>query len=520
MKTAQIALLASLLSTALPSGALTAQSGDELSDRIQRIMDRPEFRHSHFGIEFFSLDSGRPIYQHNSDKLFTPGSTTKLVTAGAVLHLLGADYRFRTRVYRTGPIRDGILDGDVVLVASGDPNLSARVREDGTLAFEDNDHAYGGPAVPGDPLLVIRKLARQIASHGITRILGAVRVDISLFPEGDRELGSGVVISPIVVNDNLIDGIVSPGPTVGAPVEITRTPITAYAHFINQATTGPSDSRSSIRISSDVEREDGTRVVTIAGSVPAGSEPTPMPYRVPVPSRYAEVVLAEALRDEGVSVDIVGSREAIDFAAMAAHYTDAMMVAEHVSLPLREEVKVILKVSQNLHASMAPLYLRAILSPDDEERTGFDEIHDFLSDAGLDLNGAQQGDGAGGDAHFSPGFMVSYLAHLAKQEAFEHFRSALPILGQDGTLWNIQPDSPAVGNVFAKTGTYVVRDPLNRRWFLTAKGLAGYMTTARGENLAFALYINNVPLPDLDAITPVVGQAIGEIAAAAWDAQW
>ena len=55
---------------------------------------------------------------------------------------------------------------------------------------------------------------------------------------------------------------------------------------------------------------------------------------------------------------------------------------------------------------------------------------------------------------------------------------------------------------------------------LTAKGLAGYMTTARGENLAFALYINNVPLPDLDAITPVVGQAIGEIAAAAYDAQW
>jgi len=54
---------------------------------------------------------------------------------------------------------------------------------------------------------------------------------------------------------------------------------------------------------------------------------------------------------------------------------------------------------------------------------------------------------------------------------------------------------------------------------VTGKGLAGYMTTTAGEHLAFAIYANNVPLKDGAAVTPVVGDALGEIAAAAYDAK-
>ena len=109
---------------------------------------------------------------------------------------------------------------------------------------------------------------------------------------------------------------------------------------------------------------------------------------------------------------------------------------------------------------------------------------------------------------------------MAGQDSFDDFHVALPVLGRDGTLWDIQPESPAAGHVFAKTGTYVLRDPLNRQVFLTAKGLAGYLTTVDGENLAFAIYVNNVPLSSFAEITPIVGQALGEIAAAAYDAGW
>jgi D-alanyl-D-alanine carboxypeptidase len=52
------------------------------------------------------------------------------------------------------------------------------------------------------------------------------------------------------------------------------------------------------------------------------------------------------------------------------------------------------------------------------------------------------------------------------------------------------------------------------------KGLAGYIDTADGRRLAFAIYANNVPVStDPDAITTVVGQALGEIAAAAYEVQ-
>ncbi len=114
--------------------------GETLDARVRSVIERPEFRHSTWGVEFYSLDSGKTVYSINGDKLFVPGSTTKLLTMGSALGLLGADYRFHTRVYGTGPIRsDGTLDGDLVLVASGDANLSGRIRKDGALAFENED---------------------------------------------------------------------------------------------------------------------------------------------------------------------------------------------------------------------------------------------------------------------------------------------------------------------------------------------------------------------------------------------
>ena len=505
----------------LASAPISMAQSTTLAQRIQVIMDRPEFRRAIFGIEFYSLDAGKPIYTFNADKLFTPGSTTKLLTEGTALALLGADFRFHTKVYRTGPIdSEGTLDGDLVLVASGDPNLSGRINPDGTLAFENEDHSYDGDvntrAVPGDPLFVIRRLAQQVADKKIKKIRGRVIVDVSMFREGARELGTGVVISPIVVNDNIIDVMVSPGATEGAPVVFKPSPVTSYVTFVNRATTGKADSEPEIRLFGNQPNADGTLNATIAGNFPAGKSPILFKYVVPSPSRFAETVLSEALREKGVTVEGT-SGQARDFNRLAAAYIADQLVAEHISPPLKEEIKVTLKVSQNLHASMTPLILEALLAPKNSDRNGFDLEHDFLVRAGLDVSGAQQGDGAGGNAHFSPDFMVSYLAYMSRQKDFQVFYDALPILGRDGTLFDIQTASPAAGKVRAKTGTFSVYDPLNRRLLVTGKGLAGYMTTKSGERLAFAIYINNVSVPaDRDSTKRITGQAVGEIAAAAY----
>ncbi|HEY9450663.1 MAG TPA: D-alanyl-D-alanine carboxypeptidase/D-alanyl-D-alanine-endopeptidase [Gemmatimonadaceae bacterium] len=503
-----------------------ARSDAALAQRIQSIVERPEFRHSTWGVEFYSLDSGKTVYSLNGDKLFVPGSTTKLLTMGSALGLLGADYRFHTRVYRTGPITsDGTLDGDLVLVASGDANLSGRIQKDGTLAFENEDHSYDGSpdtkAVPGDPLLVIRDIAAQVRARGIRKISGRVLVDATLFPEGERELGTGVVISPIIVNDNLVDVVITPGAGPGAPVSLNVSPATPYVRFVNEATTGSADSQPHIRWSSDLTNPDGSHTVTVTGTMPVGKQAVLFSYAVPEPSRFAQVALVKALDGEGVQAALPPPTEKPDFEALAAAYTDANVVAEHVSPPLSEEVKVTLKVSQNLHASAMPYVLGAILAHDGSPRAGFEKERDFLQhELGLDISGASQGDGAGGSAHFTPAFMVRFLAAMAERKDFPSYFAALPVLGRDGTLWNIQTSSPAAGHVHAKTGTYVEDDLLNNGMIVDGKGLAGYLTTADGRKLAFAIYANNVPVSmDPDAITKIVGQAVGEVAAAGYEAR-
>ncbi len=104
------------------------------------------------------------------------------------------------------------------------------------------DHSYGqileAQLVPGDPLQVIRELAKQVAAKGVKRIEGRILVDVSLFPEATREGGSGVVISPVSVNDNVIDVIMTPGRSPGRATSLQASPVTKYASFQNEVKIG------------------------------------------------------------------------------------------------------------------------------------------------------------------------------------------------------------------------------------------------------------------------------------------
>jgi N-acyl-D-amino-acid deacylase len=503
---------------------LGAQSTASLADRIQKVMDRPEFAHANFGIEFYALETGKVVYSLNANKLFVPASTTKTLTEGTVLAKLGADYRFHTVIYRTGPIdKKGTLKGDLVLVASGDPNLSNRMQPDGTLSFVDEDHSYGGPALAGDPLAVVKELAKAVAAKGIHKIEGRVLVDASLFPDGGREGGTGVVVSSIVVNDNVIDLVATPGTKIGDSVTLDVAPKTAYVSFVNHLTTSGAGGSPSIQDPAAVTNPDGTVTVTLTGTLPLGAHPLTAPYAVPSPTKFAETVLAESLISAGIQIKVPKSGAAPDFKTLGRSYTPDHLVAEHISLPLAEEIKVTLKVSQNLHASMGPALLGTLVAKDltDPVHAGFKVEHAFLQEAKLDLAGISQGDGEGGDWAdlFSPDFIAHYMAYWSTRPDFPVFFKALPVLGKDGTLAKIQVNNPGAGHVFAKTGTFGSEDKLNGRMMLNGKGLAGFVITATGQKLAFAAYVNHVTLAaDPDAAQAVGGQALGEIAAAAYDA--
>ena len=500
-----------------------------LPPAMQAVMDRPAFRHASFGLSVYSLDRHQTVLAHAAESLFTPASTTKLLTEGTALALLGANFRYHTRLYAMAPVgREGTVAGDLILRASGDPNLSGREQSDGRLAFENEDHAYGGSpdtrAVPGDPLAALRDLARQAVAHGLRRVTGRILVDVSLFPEGEVELGTGTIESPICVNDNIVDVTAEPG-AIGQPLRLRISPTSRYVEFKNQTVTGAVGSTAELNWAQDVVNADLSHTVTVTGSLPTNGSSRLYAYAVPSPSQFAAVALTQVLQEAGVAILQPAGRPAA--LTMSPNYVTATLVAEHVSAPLAEDVRITLKVSQNLHASMIPLLLGALRghlaarasAPADWAQAGFDQEHAFLQQAGLDLSGASQSDGAGGSqaAFFTPDFVTQYLAYFASRKDFPVLLAGLPVMGRDGTLFNIQTRSPAAGHVLAKTGTFSAYNALNRTVMVTGKGLAGYFTEPDGRQYAFAFYVNRIAVSQQeDAVTAVVGQALGELAADAY----
>ena len=491
------------------------------TDAAHQVTSRPVYAHGEFGLEVYSLDTGKVVFAMNGQRLFTPGSTTKLFTEGTALALLGPDYRFHTALYRTGTVdAEGTLNGDLILVGSGDPNLSDRLQLDGTLAWADEDHTYGGAdsrLIGKDPAIVLHQFARKVAEAGITRVKGRVLIDVSLFAEGAKDLGTGEYISPVVVNDNAIDIIYAPGAAIGDPAKLTTvTPQVPYVHIVNKITTAEGN-KDHVESKVDVDAKNNSETLILTGTIGQASGPVVYAYAVRKPSQFAGVLLTQALKDSGVKV--AGKPDVItDAAATRKFYRTEMRMAEHVSAPLSEDVKLTLKVSQNLHASTMPYVMGAVLghATDKVDQKGFELERGFLTQAGLDLSGASQSDGAGGAgvAFYTPDFAVRYLAYMAHSPHAAMFQKDLPILGKDGTLADTQKDAAGAGHVFAKTGTYGGRDYLNGRRLITGKGLAGYTTTQDGRHLAFAFYVNNVERQDDQDVSDMCGQALGEMASA------
>src|SRR5580704_19526663 len=107
--------------SAIAALTLHGQTYPAFEEKLKAVMGRPEYRHARFGMEFYSIEDGKVLYSRNPQELFVPGSTTKILSVGTALELLGPDFRFHTKVYRTGALEGSTLNGDLVLVASGDP---------------------------------------------------------------------------------------------------------------------------------------------------------------------------------------------------------------------------------------------------------------------------------------------------------------------------------------------------------------------------------------------------------------
>ncbi len=477
--------------------ATLASADERLSPEILKVVDDPQFQHAHWGILVADRSTGEVLDGRDADKLFAPASTTKLYSVGTALDALGADYRFETPVYRRGTVKaEGVLEGDLILVAVGDLTMGGRSAKADKIEYTKADHTYANPSgkavlTTGDPLAGLNLLARQIAASGIRRIRGQVIIDARAFGPANATGSGPSQLTPIMINDNLIDFTITPT-AKGQQANVEWRPQSKVLQVDAQVETIAAGGESKIEC-----RPAGDDRFVLRGKIAADRPQYVVVNEVSDAARWARTLLIEALGRAGI--DVSASLYDANPEGLLPKQGDSQgltRIALLKSAPFSENATLILKVSHNLHASTLPLLLAARHGKR-QLADGLHLEHDFFKRAGLDADSISFGGGAGGaPADFTtPRMTVALLRYMATRRDFSTYEKALPILGIDGTLAEaVSAKSPVRGKVRAKTGTLLWENDTNGRFLVTSKALAGYLTAKSGRELVFSFVVNGVQI--------------------------
>ena len=119
----------------------TTNSSYNLSADMNSTINASYYDPSSWGILIEDLESGEIFHEKNINKMFVPGSVTKIFICAAALDAYGPDYKFETPVYYNGELdEEGTLKGDLILVAQGDPTMGGRNTPDGRINYTNLDH--------------------------------------------------------------------------------------------------------------------------------------------------------------------------------------------------------------------------------------------------------------------------------------------------------------------------------------------------------------------------------------------
>lgn len=491
------ALLLSAL--ALPAGAAAphrrgvafsaASTPTALHEQIDAHLRSPRFAAASWGISVVSLDSGRVVYAHDADRLRQPASTAKLFTAALALSVLGPGFQMNTRLLG-GSTRNGRLNGPLVLQGMGDPTLGT-----------------GQSADWAD------QLATQLHASGVRQVHGDLIADDSRFtgsPFGagweatDLQSWFAVPSSALSVQENIVDVSVTPGSAAGLPASLMLSPVDGMAKVLGSITT------TLARASSDINlyRAPGDSTLVVFGSMPLSSPPQHFRMAMPDPALEAGLQLRQALERHGIhlSGQVRSLHWPQDDSAMLA---GAVTLGEVASPPMIDILQRGLKRSQNLylqnllltvgvHEQLAGELSAAAFT--DTASNSLRAMRRLLAQIGIAPSTVYLTEGTGLSRRdlITPAAMTRLLSYLAVQPYAAQFRDALPVAGMDGTLIHRMHDTAAASNVRAKTGSMT-----------HVHSLAGYVTTAAGERLAFDIMLDNY---DAASDAPSAGSDVDAVA--------
>lgn len=498
------AICALLVALTAAGAAVTASNaaredtpgGDGLDPRIAAVVAKPSYRNAHWGLLETDPATGRGILERSAGEFFIPGSTAKLFSVSGAWGTLGGDHRFTTPLHGVGHRSGGTFSGDLDLIARGDLTMGGRTRPDGTVAFTDVDHTYannipGATLTPQDPLAGLNDIARQVRRSGINRLDGDVVVDDRLFAP---DAGLDPTPYPLIVNDNVIDLLTSPGAGPGDPAKLSWRPQVAPYRVTSRVRTvargGPTD----VQVTAS---PDGTDI-RLTGTVAAGDAPVLRVSAVRDPAAFGRAALIEALERAGVDVTArpTGPNPT---RRLPDSYEGYPRLAAYVSPPYAQYAKLIFKVSHNLGANLA-ICLMAVTTGSHACVDGFPVMAAFLKRAGVDTTQVQLLDGRGSNPvdRATPVAETQVLTYWLHSPEAARFRRALPVLGVDGSLAGSCRACPARGKIFGKTGTVGGLDALNNRLAVGAQTLAGYLDKGSGRFDVFYVGVNGASTPTTD----------------------
>ncbi|HLK03454.1 MAG TPA: D-alanyl-D-alanine carboxypeptidase/D-alanyl-D-alanine-endopeptidase [Candidatus Acidoferrum sp.] len=473
------------------ASAESEEASQKFAARVATILSAEQPAKGEWGVLVVDAKSGQVLFEQNADKYFVPASNMKLFTTALALATLGPEYRFRTTLEAQNAISaDGRLVGPLYFVGRGDPNLSNR-----KFPF-DGKEEFDGP-----PEKVVAELADQLVVAGVKEISGDIVGDDSYFPRerypngweiDDMVWEYGAAVSAIVINDNTVALTLTPGENEGTAVQAEVTPVTTDFTVTDLVTTSAAGTKPELTL----KREPGSNVVTVLGTLPAKSKPRKLLLAVEEPALHAAMLLKRVLEERGVKVDgVAQAQSAINGSKDAAR---RIVLAAHNSVPLSDAVKLVNKISQNLHTEsllraaaheecvkgasgsteQAPKDCLALTSEDCAALAA-----KFYEEVGIAAGDVVQTDGSGLSRHdlATPRALVALLQFATKQSWFPVFYDSLPVAGLDGTLEDRLKNSSASMRIHAKSGSL---EHVRTR--------SGYAELPNGRRLVFSLMSNNM----------------------------
>jgi D-alanyl-D-alanine carboxypeptidase/D-alanyl-D-alanine-endopeptidase (penicillin-binding protein 4) len=437
----------------------------------------PGVQRATWGIVVQSLATRERLFELNPRSLLVPASAAKLVAVATAVDAVGWDYRFVTTLRATGPVSDGVLHGDLLVVGAGDPALGGRA---------------------GDELST---WVTGLTSAGVHRVDGRIVGVDDAFEEprpgfgwswDDLGYATGAIFGALNLAENRMPVVVTPGVAAGAPTSVGVDADTPTDAVINRSVTGAAGSDQLLW----PEMRPGDEYLTIAGSIPVGASPAELSVAVGNPT--TRVVRALKRRLVAAGVEVGGDAVDGDDLATAVNVEDAQVLYTYRSHPLSAIATAMLKDSINLYGEAVERLNAAGPRPFTNDQA-LEGMRRRLLAWGVPADGVQLVDGSGLSRRdvLSAETLLVVLERMYDPTLASPWMAALPVAGVDGTLAGRLKGTPAEGNVRAKTGT-----------MSNVRALAGYVKGRDGVPMAFAIILDNFEGAPAQAVAAIDAIAV------------